>query len=116
MKNLSLSNTFNVCGFYELDAAGTILYSRPKHDGKFEKPDASLIGLNFFEKVLVCQNSENLRRRFAGFVSGRTTADSFIFSCQISGSLIPLRVMFVRVSERNSGAREVLFYIDIKPN
>jgi hypothetical protein len=116
MENFTLPNTLDVCGFHELDASGTVLYSRPKHDGKLDKLDQRYVGLNFFEKIFVCPNSESLRRRFADFVSSRNTSETFIFSCRIAENIVSLRVMFVRVSERNAGEREVIFYIDIKPN
>lgn len=114
MTNFSLLNTLNVCGFYELDISGAVLYSRPKHDGKLGQPDISPVGLDFFEKVFVCQSSENLRRRFADFVSSRKTTETFIFGCRISEKVFPLRILFVRVSERNTDGRKVFFYIDIK--
>lgn len=116
MRNSSLINTLDVCGFYELDASGAVLYSRPGNGGKFEKPDSTLVGLNFFEEVFVCQNSESLRRRFANFVSSRQTTENFLFGWQISESFVSLRVMFVRVSERNFDGKNVFFYIDIKPD
>ena len=114
MNKTVLSNTLDVCGFYELDTRGTVVYSRIKQDGKFEKSDGSRVGQDFFEEIFACQNSDALRRRFFNFITGKATTETFIFGCQIAEKIIPLRVLFVRVSEGSRERRDTLFYVDIK--
>lgn len=114
MQNISLLNNSDVCGFYELDASGGVLYSRPKRDGKFIQSDGAIVGLNFFTEVFNCQNANVLRRRFLEFVSNRRAAETFLFGGLFSDDILPLRVMFVCLSERDNGKREIRFYVDIK--
>lgn len=108
-----LLNSSNMCGFYELDAQGTVLYSRPKHGGKFDQPNWSAVGLNFFTDIFHCRNANDLRRRFTNFVSEKHSTETFVFGGQTSEKVIPLRVMFVCISERNENKREVRFYVDL---
>lgn len=114
MQNVSLLNDLDICGFYELNAAGVVLYSRPKREGKFIQPDKLLNGLDFFTDVFVCRNTTDLRRRFLNFTGGKHSTETFIFGGQFSDDIVPLRVMFVCLSKRNDGKREVRFYVDIK--
>lgn len=114
MQNVSLLNDLGICGFYELNAAGAVLYSRPKRDGKFVQPDRSLIGLDFFTDVFLCRNATDLRRRFLDFTGGKHSTETFMFGGQFSDVIVPLRVMFVCLTERNDGKREVRYYVDLK--
>lgn len=116
MEALFLSNNLSICGFYELDRQGTVLFSRLQTGEKSIQTGSSLTGLNFFENILTCQNSNHLRYRFNDFVTGRHPSETFTFDCQTSEIIIPLKVMFVRVSQKDSDGRELLFYIDIKSN
>lgn len=101
-------------GFYELDTDGTVLYSRIKRDGQFEKATSLLVGRNFFDDVLTCQNSEIFRRRFRRFVSGGITHENFIFDYVLSESIIPLKVMLMRITENTGSKCQSLIIVDIR--
>lgn len=103
-----------ICGFYELNAQGTVLYARAKQGDKLWKPAESLRGHDFFAEILEFTNVEALRRRFSAFVSSQISTDNFRFAPEFAGRMIPLKVLLVRVMENNAGGREPVFYIDIK--
>ena len=112
--NHSITAISDLTGFYELNSEGIILYSRIKRDGEATAAAGLLTGKDFFTEFLDCRNADALRRRFLGFVSGKSTTETFIFGCEIGGTVIPLRVMLVHVSQVSRKEPGSLFYIDIK--
>ena len=52
-------------GLVELDADGTVLYSRIERDGDRHYPPANITGRNFFSEVAPFLNVENFRRVLA---------------------------------------------------
>src|ERR1700712_3622448 len=115
METISLTDTQTdtreiLCGFYELDAQGKILYARLNHDGKFERADDSVIGHDFFAEIFTCRNIDALQHRFQAFVTGKLTTENFTFNGNFSDRMIPFRVMLVRVAEnKDGGARRNLY-------
>ena len=101
-------------GFYELDKEGTVLYSRPKRDGKFDKPNAAVIGRNFFNEIFDCRNAADFRRRFHNFLSGSHSTENFAFNCLAPDNAVAVRVMFVRVAENCGAGNESLVYVEIR--
>lgn len=117
MQTISLKDVRDVlCGFYELDAQGKVVYARLKHDGRFERADDSVIGRDFFAEIFTCRNSDTLRRHFQAFIDGRMTTEHFTFGGNFGERVLPFRIMLVRVAENNGTARKHLFFLDIKPS
>ena len=88
-------------GLLELDAAGTVLYSRLETDGAGPAPKVDLSGLNFFEEVAPFSNVQEFRRHVNIFVSGDSQAGSFDFDCQYEDGLVQVRVLLARLRERS---------------
>jgi hypothetical protein len=101
-------------GLFELDATGTVLYSRVEPDGdpRAARPDFS--GRNFYEDVLSFENAEELRRRVAAFERGASPADSFCFECRYDAGPLPVRVLLARVRERSSHERTKSVLVHIR--
>lgn len=103
-----------LCGFYELDTDGVILYSRLKNGGKFEKATPQTVGLNFFEDFFVCQNSEALRRRFKRFVAEGFSTENFSFNYIQNDETVPLKIMLVRTSDTNGAEHRELIFVEVR--
>jgi hypothetical protein len=101
-------------GLFELDPAGTILYSRiePDGDGFGIAPD--VVGHNFFETVAPFENAEELRRRIANFTNGDGQADNFHFSCRFGNGSLLLKVLLARICERSNGKRTKSILVHIR--
>jgi hypothetical protein len=110
----SLLNQQGLFGLFELDPAGTVLYSRLEPDGAAGgvAPDAA--GLNFFDEVAPFENAEELRRRIAAFSKGEGQADSFHFTCQCDGGPQPVKVLLARIRERSNGKKTKSILVHIR--
>lgn len=100
-------------GLFELDAAGTVLYSRAEDDGARACAGRDVAGRNFYEEVAHFFNVEEFRRRVTQFVRGASPADSFRFDCLYDGGPLPVRVLLARIRERASAdlTKSVLVHI-----
>ena len=114
MNNSSVLTHPPFLGFYELETDGTVVYSRMRRDGEFEKATSLLVGRNFFDEVLVCPNSDIFRRRFRRFVTDTATHENFIFEYVLSESIIPLKIMLMRITENNCSKCQSLIIVDIR--
>jgi hypothetical protein len=88
-------------GLFELDEAGTVLYSRIEPDGgppRGAGPDVS--GRNFYEEVAPFDNVADFRRLVAEFTRGPSPADSFNFDCRRGDFVRPVKVLLARMRER----------------
>lgn len=103
-----------MCGFYELNEDGTILYSRIKTNGKFEKAEHSPVGQNFFEDVFIGRNSEALRRRFKRFVTEGSSTENFTFDYIQNENTIPLKIMLVRAAEFSVTGLKGLIFVEVR--
>jgi hypothetical protein len=89
-------------GLVELDAAGTILYSRVEQDGASSSllaPD--LTGRNFYTEVAPFGNVGEFRRQFELFSLGQEPAGSFDFICEYDDGPLTVRVLLARIRERS---------------
>jgi hypothetical protein len=103
-------------GIYELDTAGTVLYTRfARGDEPFEKR-ADLIGQNFFEEVAGFENVWDFQRRFKNFVGSRQSAENFLFECRFTDEIVPVRVMMMRARETKETETADIVIIDIRKN
>lgn len=101
-----------IFGIYELDNAGTILYSRPYETPPPSVARPSIVGQNFFDEVTDGENAECLRRHFKTFLSSRRSVDSFVFEDAVR---VKTRVLMTRgheTQEHDPAAGIVI--IDIK--
>jgi hypothetical protein len=89
-----------LCGMFELDAAGTVLYSRADADGPVGGPAPDLTGRNFFEEAADFSNAAELRRRVNLFRASAAQADSFDFICEYDDGPAPVRILLARIRER----------------
>lgn len=101
-------------GLFELDAAGTVLYSKinPQHSN-FVLP-TDLVGQNFFDEINEHLNVAELRRRFVDFAKGRDSVENFTFVYPSEPEPFKTRVMLTKIYQRESGATEKLIILDIR--
>lgn len=84
-------------GLVELDAAGTVLYTRFEADGA--TPDYT--GRNFYTEVAPFSNVVEFRSRLDQFSRGSQPALSFDFTCDYEDGPVPVRVLLARIRERS---------------
>ena len=85
-----------LCGMFELDSAGVVLYSRVGADG----PAPDHTGRNFFDEAADFSNAAELRRRINLFRASGAQADSFDFTCEYDDGPVPVRILLARLRER----------------
>lgn len=120
--NSSISNNINIsnltshslCGLFEVDAAGTILYSKVESDGVSDDRKTGLKGLNFYDEVLPFTNVGEFRQHLDYFISGGNSVDNFNFTCRFDDGSEQVKVRLVRVSEREYDGRAKLTIVDIR--
>jgi len=113
MTNVSSGNM----GLFELDTAGTVMYSRV-NPGIYAAttPPSDFVGRNFFEEVAPFKNVEEFRRRFRHFACGSDSAEKFTFTCQFEERPAEVKVMLTRISEREFDEAKKLIIVDIRFN
>jgi hypothetical protein len=110
----SLLKPQQLFGLFELDPAGTVLYSRVEPDvDAGAAAAASVAGHDFFNEVASFSNAEELRRRIGAFTSSEAQADNFHFTCLCEGGPLPVKVLLARIRERSNGrhTKSVLVHI-----
>jgi hypothetical protein len=101
-------------GLLELDAAGTVLYSRLECDDNLGTPALELAGLNFFSEVVPFLNVEEFHQRLDTFNRGSEHANSFVFNCDYADGAVPVRVLLARIRERTNGDPTKSLLVHIK--
>jgi hypothetical protein len=109
----SLLNQRKLFGLFELDPAGTVLYSRIEPDGEATSSAPNVAGHNFFNEVAPFENAEELRRRISVFANSDGQADNFNFTCQCDDGPLPVRVLLACIRERSNGrnTKSILVHI-----
>jgi hypothetical protein len=109
----SLLKQQQLLGLFELDPAGTVLYSRVESDGDADSAMQSMAGHDFFNEVASFANAEELRRRISAFTNSEAQADNFHFTCLCDGGPLLVKVLLARIRERSNGRRtkSVLLHI-----
>ena len=88
-------------GLVELDAAGTVLYSRIERDGSgARRPGPDLTGLNFYTEVAPFRNVAEFRSQVDSFSRGQQPASSLDFICEYEDGPLTVRVLLARIRER----------------
>lgn len=101
-------------GLLELDAAGTVLYSRLEGVDRLEDPSANVAGLNFFSEVVPFLNVGEFRQRLDAFGRSGEHANSFVFNCDYEDGAVRVRVLLARIRERTNGDRTNSLLVHIK--
>jgi hypothetical protein len=101
-------------GLVELDAAGTVLYTRFESDGATPigvAPDYT--GLNFYTEVAPFRNVAEFQNQFEQFSRGAQPAHSMDFTCDYEDGPVFVRVLLARIRERSQGdaTKSVLVHI-----
>src|SRR5918997_264215 len=105
-------------GLLELDEAGTVVYYRSEERGLFQRPEAEVVGRNFFTDIEVVARAREFQDRIKEFRRGRAPAHSFSFSFALKHRRLPVRVLLARVHERPAeGGRSSVesLYVHIRP-
>ena len=92
--------TYLLFGLVEIDAAGTVLYSRFEGDGAAGWPSPEVTGRNFYTEVASFQNVGEFREQLDSFSKGSQPARSMDFTCHYADGPLPVRVLLARIRER----------------
>ena len=101
-------------GLVELDAAGTVLYTRIEPDGSPRSGAApDYTGQNFYTEVAPFRNVVEFRSILDNFRSGSQPAHSTDFTCEYEDGPLNVRVLFARIRERaeSDATKSVLVHI-----
>ena len=100
-------------GLLELDAAGTVLYSRIETEGGPDGSPSDVRGHNFYTEVATFLNVEEFHQRLDTFNRGVEHANSFVFNCDYEDGAVPVKVLLARIRERTNGdhTRSLLVHI-----
>jgi hypothetical protein len=101
-------------GLFELNAEGTVVYSRLRRKRELFAAEPGTTGCNFFDEVAAFENVDDFRRRFMYFVKGSNPVESFNFDFRFEEDAVPMRVMLVRVSETENNEHTNLVIVDIR--
>lgn len=103
-----------VFGLYELSNDGTILYSRSRTENGLRQPSAEFIGRDFFRDIARCENIEDLRRHFRGFIFSDRPVDNFDFVYVEGSEAIPAKVFLTRAHETDQDHEGEIVIMDIR--
>ena len=94
--------TRKLFGLVELNAAGTVLYTRFEPDGAPQlgrAPDYT--GLNFYTEVAPFRNVAEFRHQLDSFSRGSQPAHTLDFTCDYEDGPVNVRVLLARIRERS---------------
>jgi hypothetical protein len=114
MMSASLLNQRELFGLFELNALGTVIYSRLEPDGESKAAGRpNVAGHNFFNEVAPFENADELRRRISDFTNSKGQAENVHFACQCDNGPLPVKVLLARICERSNGnhTKSILMYI-----
>lgn len=113
MSRLVLSRQ-KLFGLLELDAAGTVLYSKIELEGVSEGSLSNVTGQNFYSEVAPFLNVEEFQHRLDIFGRSSEHAYSFVFNCDYEDGAVPVRVLLARIRERTNGDHTQSLLVHIK--
>jgi hypothetical protein len=115
MTNVSTSNM----GVFELDTAGTVMYSRvnPNVNAASFTLSSDLVGRNFFDEVAPFKRHRGISTPLQAFRAqfGFRRKNS-PFTCQFEEHPAEMKVMLTRISEREFDEDKKLIIVDIRFN
>ncbi len=101
-------------GLLELDAAGTVLYSRLEGDHDLDSSAADVAGHNFYSEVAPFTNVEEFHQRLDTFNRSSEQAKSFAFNCDYEDGAVPVIVLLARIRQRTNGDPTKSLLVHIK--
>lgn len=87
-------------GLFELDAAGTVLYSRIEKDDDADTAPADVTGRNYYTQVASFMNVNEFQRRLDAFWQGERRAEGTDFTLCYADGPVRARVLLARVRSR----------------
>ena len=99
---------------FELDAEGTVHYSKLRRNRELFETEPDAVGHNFFDEVAGFENVDEFRRHFSYFVKGSNSIENFNFEFRFEEKAVPMRVMLVRVCEDGYDENTRLIIVDIR--
>jgi hypothetical protein len=109
MSSLILA-TQKLFGLLELDACGTVIFSKLEGDEKLAGV-VDVVGRNFFSEVATSLNVAEFRQRFETFDRNPEPSSSFMFNCDYEDGAVPVKVLLARLREDMGYPGSVLVYI-----
>lgn len=103
-------------GLLELDAAGTVLYSRIEADdpdsGALTKT-TDMTGRNFYTEVAPFRNVGEFRKQLDSFSRSSQPASSIDFTCDYEDGPVSVRILLARIRERSQkdSTKSILVHI-----
>lgn len=88
-------------GLLELDADGTVLYSRIERGADWQHPAHNITGRNFYSDVAPFRNVEEFHQCLDNFSRGSQPANTIPFTCQYEDGPVLVKVLLARVRERS---------------
>ncbi len=101
-------------GLFELDSAGTVLYSRVRENNQLLNSKPDRVGQNYFEEIAPFENINEFRRRFTNFVKSRSSSESFTFDCRFQEAVVSVKVMMSGAFEVSSSEPANIVILDIR--
>jgi hypothetical protein len=93
-------STRKLLGLVELDAAGTVLYSRFDGGQAADAAWPDVTGRNFYTEVAPFENVGEFRQQLDLFTRGSLPAHSLDFTCDYEDGPLAVRVLLARIRER----------------
>lgn len=87
-------------GLWEMDAAGTVLHYEPPGGERAPFHPPEVVGKNFFVGVMPAARGEELRERFASFLSGHAPAYSLDLTLPGEEGDVRARILLGRLHDR----------------
>ncbi len=109
-----LNRTAQIFGLFELDAAGTVMYSKIDAPPDGIGLPADLVGRNFFDEIAPFENDAEIHRRFYCFAKSSDAAEKFTFTYSGEQPPIEIKVMLTQVRQREYDERGKLIIVDIR--
>jgi len=103
-----------IYGLFEIDAAGTVTYSRLEGEAPANLPPPEFYGRDLFSEAAPFLNGEELRRVVNEFMAGNAPASSVTFTCLYEdGQEERVRVLLARMREQSADGhtKSVLMHI-----
>jgi photoactive yellow protein len=114
MNYTSILTSNNLFGVFELDKSGTIHYFGAGQNGTLHMSEPDLAGRNFFYDAASFKNIDEFQWRFKSFVSTSAASDSFDFKFKFYERAAKVKVMFLRVHQRDFDGNSEMIIADIR--
>ena len=104
----------NSYGLFQLDASGTVEYSRLEGEGQADRPHPEFNGRNFFLDTAPFLNAKELKRVVDDFRASGALATSVTFVCEYEDGPEQVRVLLARMHGRADDRRTKSILLHIR--